>query len=74
VDIFPRPELQIGDWGYITIPDANNETKSVFIVGSQTMMSINAEMTQRLWLEERVIKSYFSIGTSTIGGSDEIAP
>lgn len=73
-EIFPRPELQIGDWGQITVPDANNETKNVYIVGIQIQMAENADFKQYLWLEERNPKSYFTIGTSTIGGTDEIAP
>jgi hypothetical protein len=72
--IFPRPELQIGDWGQITVPDANNETKNVYIVGQQIQMSDNANMQHIVWLEERTPKQYFTIATSTIGGTHEIAP
>lgn len=72
--IFPRPELQIGDWGQLTVPDANNETKNTFIVGIQTQMGENVDFRQTLWLEERTPKSYFTIGTSLIAGTDEIAP
>lgn len=73
-EIFGRPELQIGDWGQLTVPDANNETKNMYVVGIQTMMANPADFRQYLWLEERTPKSYFTIGTSTIGGNDEIAP
>jgi hypothetical protein len=73
-EVFPRPELQIGDWGQLTVPDANNETKNMFIVGTQTQMADNASMRQFLWLEERIPKSYFTIGSSTIAGQDQIAP
>lgn len=72
--IFPRPELQIGDWGRVTVPDANNEVKNMYIVGTQLMMQSKADMKQVLWLEERTPKSYFTIGTSLIAGADEIAP
>lgn len=73
-NIFARPELQIGDWGNITVPDANNERKNVFIVGIQTMMAEKADFKQTIWLEERQPKSYFTIGTSLIQGTDGIAP
>jgi hypothetical protein len=72
--IFPRPELQIGDWGRLTVPDANNDVKNTYIVGIQTQMAINADFKQILWLEERTPKSYFTVGTSLIAGADEIAP
>lgn len=72
--VFPRPELQIGDWGQLTVADANNETKNVFIVGIQTQMAGQPDYKQILWLEERTPKSYFTIGTSLIQGTDGIAP
>ncbi len=73
-EIFPRPELQIGDWGQLTVPDANNEVKNMYLVGTQLQMGGNADMKHIVWLEERTPKSYFTVGTSLIQGIDEIAP
>lgn len=73
-EIFPRPELQIGDWGQLTVPDANNETKNVYLVGNRLQMSGDGNMRHIVWLEERTPKSYFTVGTSLIAGTDEIAP
>lgn len=71
--VFARPELQIGDYGSLTIPDTG-ETKSVYITGITTSLDQNADLVQDLIFEEREIPKYFQIGTSAIGGTDKIAP
>lgn len=73
VKIFTRPELQIGDYGQVTVLDTA-ETKNMWIVGNTISMGRNADFQQELVIEERNIKSYFTIGTSLIAGSDQIAP
>lgn len=67
------PSLQIGDAGLILINDTN-ETKNVYITGVQNVINRNADYNQILEVEERSIKSYFTINQSKIGGSDSIAP
>ena len=71
--VFADPARQIGDYGTLTNPDTS-ETKNVYITGIINTMGRNGDLQQQLTLEERVIRSYFTIGTSTIGGSDMIAP
>lgn len=67
------PALQIGDAGLILINDTN-EVKNVFITGITNSLDRNADYNQTLEVEERDIRSYFTINQSTIGGPDSIAP
>jgi hypothetical protein len=73
VEIFSNPALQIGDYGTITIPDTG-QVKTVWITGKTDKLSPGGNLTQLLQLEERTLFTYFTIGTSTIGGTDVIAP
>lgn len=73
VSIFTRPEIQIGDYGTVTVLDTA-ETKNMWVVGNTISMGRNADFRQDLELEERSITNYFTIGTSTIAGLDSIAP
>jgi hypothetical protein len=68
-----NPALQIGDYGKLTIEETG-EVKTVWIVGKEEQIDRNGVYTQTLELEERAIQTYFTIGVSTIGGSDAIAP
>ena len=68
-----NPALQIGDYGTLTIEDTG-EVKQVWIVGRGEQIDRSGSYTQTLELEERSIQNYFTIGSSTIGGNDSIAP
>ena len=68
-----NPALQIGDYGKLSIEDTG-EVKTVWIVGKEEQIDRAMNYTQTLELEERAIQVYFTIGVSTIGGSDAIAP
>lgn len=68
-----NPALQIGDFGKVTIGDTG-EVKSVWVVGMEDGLSRNGKYSQILELEERNIRSYFTIGRSRINGRDAIAP
>ena len=73
VEVFSHPELQIGDFGYLTIPDTN-EIKRVWITGKTDKLAPEGNLTQVLSLEERTLFTYFTINSSTIEGTDVIAP
>lgn len=67
------PALQIGDAGLLLINDTN-EVKTVYITGITNVIDRGGIYSQVLEVEERTIKSYFTINQSKIGGSDSIAP
>lgn len=67
------PSLQIGDPGLLLINDTN-EVKTVYITGITNVIQRNGDYGQQLEVEERRIKSYFTINVSRIGGTDSIAP
>lgn len=67
------PALQIGDAGTLFIQDTN-ELKTVYITGITNTIMRNGDYGQILEVEERTIKSYFTINQSKIGGTDSIAP
>lgn len=67
------PALQIGDAGLLLIQDTN-ELKNVYITGLSNVITRGADYQQTLEVEERVIKRYFTINQSKIGGTDLIAP
>lgn len=73
VEVFSNPSLQIGDYGTID-PLNNGQLKNVWVTGKTDKLAPNGDLTQVLILDERTILSYFTIGTSLIGGSDSIAP
>jgi len=68
---FANPALQFGDPLTLEIADTS-ESKTVFITGSVLQMSPGALMEQALTVDERILRSYFTIGTSAIGGPDAI--
>lgn len=73
VAIQSDPALQIGDFGKLLVNDTG-EVKSVYITGVTNTIQRNGDYSQVLEVEERNIKSYFTINVSRIGGSDSIAP
>jgi len=64
--------LQIGDAVTVNIADTG-QSKLCFIVGKVTTLSGN-NLVQEFDVEERATYNYFTIGTSKIGGSDNLAP
>lgn len=71
--IFANPALQIGDFVALTDADTGT-TKHLYLTGYTAALSQLATLQHTVELEERNIQSYFTIGTSTIGGTDMIAP
>jgi hypothetical protein len=67
------PALQIGDAGLLLINDTD-EVKNVYITGITNVIDRGGLYSQVLEVEERTIKSYFTINQSKIGGTDSIAP
>jgi hypothetical protein len=65
-----NPALQIGDavsvnvWGF----------SGTYIINKIINRWADGKFTQILTVRKRVFKTYFTIGISTIGGTDVIAP
>lgn len=72
-DIFPVPQLQIGDTVTVNLQDAN-QSLSYTVVGNTVTASTDDLIQQTLELEVRVLTKYFQINVSNIGGTDQIAP
>lgn len=72
-DIFPVPQLQIGDTVTVNLEDADQEL-SYTVVGNTIQGDTNNLISQSLELEVRVLTKYFQINVSEIGGTDQIAP
>lgn len=64
-----NPAIQFGDYGRITIGDTG-EVKTVWATGRTIALGRSSDFTQRLTVEERSIRRYFTIGVSRIGGGD----
>lgn len=67
-----------GDIGTITNPSyirssVNTSVKTMYVTG-RTPKAAADEVSHQLELEDRLIESYFTIGVSTIGGTDTLAP
>jgi hypothetical protein len=73
VEIFPVPQLQLMDIVTVDIEDAS-QTLNYAVVGNTISSDASTLLKQSLELEVRVLTSYFTIGTSLIGGTDQIAP
>lgn len=71
-DNFAVPHLQLGDFITIDEETSGNEL-SMVIVGNEITVG-RGKLTQGLDLEQRSTYEYFTIGVSTIGGSDYLAP
>lgn len=70
---FAAPHLQLGDFVTVT-EETTNQTLSMVIVGNSITVGQNGKLQQDLDLEQRSTYQYFTIGTSTIGGSHYLAP
>jgi len=65
-----NPALQIGDAIGCTI----NGYEGTYVISKIVNRFVGSQFTQILSVKERVFKTYFTIGVSTIGGTDVIAP
>jgi len=65
-----NPALQIGDAIGCTI----DGYEGIYVISKIVNRFIGSQFTQILSVKERVFKTYFTIGVSTIGGLDVIAP
>ena len=73
---FVAPQLQFGDM-VAFINKETGETRNLFVMGKTDTLQIQNDQpvfTQQLLLQERSNVKYFTIGTSTIGGTDSLAP
>ncbi len=65
-----NPALQIGDAIGCTI----DGYEGTYVISKIVNRFVGSQFTQILSVKERVFKTYFTIGISTIGGTDVIAP
>lgn len=71
--VFGVPHLQIGD--FVTVDEeTSGDSLTMVVVGDTISVGQNGSLSQDLDLEERTVYEYFTIGVSTIGGSDYLAP
>ncbi len=73
VEVMAVPQLQIGDYVTVTLNDISN-TKTYTIVGIELSQAKSDPLKQSLELEYRQMVTYFTIGVSHIGSTDQIAP
>jgi hypothetical protein len=73
VDAFAAPHLQFGDVITVNIQDTG-EIKTYYIVGEQKKLNRLGDFAHLITVEERVVVPFFTIGASTIGGTDVLAP
>lgn len=73
VPVFANPALQIGD--FIALVNADTgETNTAYVTGIRTSLGTNGQLQQYLDFELRSFVHFFTIGSSSIGGTDSIAP
>lgn len=70
---FSNPAWQFGDVFTVNIEDTG-QTKTMVMLGNKLSMDTSSPLKQSMTLEERIFRSYFTIGVSSIGGVDAIAP
>lgn len=68
---FGNPAWQFGDVFNVTIADTGLTYKMVML-GNKLNMDRTTAISQSMTLEERVFRSYFTIGISAIGGVDAL--
>ncbi len=73
LEVMSAPQLQFGDFVQVTIDDTG-QTLDYTIVGKTDSFSKDNPMAQSLEIEVKQMITYFTIGTSLIGGTDQIAP
>lgn len=72
-EVMSVPHLQFGDFVQVTLSDIS-QTKNYTVVGKSFTISKEEPFQQKLEMEVKQLVSYFTIGTSLIGGTDQIAP
>lgn len=73
VDVMAVPHIQFGDYVQVTIDDTG-QVLNYTVVGKTDSFDKDNPMAQQLELEVKQMVSYFTIGVSTINGTDVIAP
>jgi|GEM_PF-734488 len=72
-EVMSVPQIQFGDFTQMTLSDIS-QTKNYTVVGKSFTLSKEEPFQQKLEMEVKQMVSYFTIGTSLIGGTDQIAP
>lgn len=72
-EVMSVPQLQFGDFVQATLNDIS-QTKNYTVVGKSFSLSQEEPFQQKIELEVKQMVTYFTIGTSLIGGTDQIAP
>lgn len=73
LEVMAAPQLQFGDYITVFLNDIN-QTLNYTIVGIEFSQTKEDPFKQVIEAEVRQMITYFTIGVSTIGGTDEIAP
>lgn len=69
---FPVPQLQIGDAVTVHVQDTAQELHC-FTMGQEIFFGVNANLTQKTFVEERPLTSYFQLDISHLDGPDKLA-
>lgn len=69
---FPVPQMQIGDWVTVHIQDTGAEVNCV-VLGQELFFGVNGKLTQKTYVEERTVASYFQLDISHLDGPDKLA-
>ena len=72
IDNFAVPHLQFGDPVEAVILDTN-ETKYCNVLGYELFFGVNANLTHKIYAEERELKTYARMDQSYMDGSDGMA-
>ena len=70
IEVKGNPAIQLGDMVTVDTPEVSDD----FIVTKKSESMANGKYTQRFIVKKFVRRSYFTVGSSLIGGSDVIAP
>lgn len=73
LEVMAVPQLQFGDYVTVTLNDVS-QTKSYTVVGVAFSQTRDDPLRQIVEVEVKQMVTYFTIGTSHIGGTDQIAP
>ncbi len=69
---FPVPQLQIGDAVTVAVEDTADDYHS-FVLGYELFFGVNVNLTQKIYVEERPLTSYFQLDISHLDGADKLA-
>lgn len=73
MEVMSVPQIQFGDYVTVTLSDIG-KTNNYTVVGKSFTLSKDDPFKQVLELEIKQMVNYFTIGSSLIGGTDQIAP